>query len=70
MPLSQEYKITPMSVLMFKKSFDVQLDDEAVVYAYQVYLNTNKNQHHYNGITIDEWYKREIAIFKEANDVL
>ena len=73
MPFSATYKITPMSVLMFKHSFDVQLDDEAVVYAYKTYLNTNAENHHYNGITIDEWYKREIQLFKksceESNDV-
>jgi len=66
MPFSKNMKITPLTVLMFKKSFDVPLDDDELLYAYQAYLDTNSDMHHYNGLTIDKWYKNECEYFKRG----
>lgn len=66
MPESFDLKITPLSVLMFKKSFDVPLDDDDLLYAYAAYLKTNAHQHHYNGLDINKWYKNECEYYRQG----
>ena len=61
MPFSQDLKITPLSLTRFIKAYDLSISAEENAQAYGIYLETNKNQHHYNGFTVQEWLIKEIV---------
>lgn len=52
-----KYKILPLTINQFKEKYNVSC--ETLYFAYGRYLLINKDVHHYNGVTIKEWYKNQ-----------
>ena len=59
-------KILPMTLFMFKKNFNLIIEDvDLVIDAYSVYLDSNKDRHHYGNGSLEEWLDKEAKIYTE-----
>jgi hypothetical protein len=64
--------VTPLDVTGFMGFYKV--DASKVVAEYHRYLMANLENHHYNGLTMDQWYTKEIQqyiddLVKENKDL-
>ena len=61
MSKSINYKITPMSVSAVVGFY--RLGAANAVAGYREYLDQNVESHHYNDLTIDEWFIAEVQVY-------
>ena len=61
MSRSIDYKITPMSVSAVVGFY--KLGTTNAVAGYREYLDQNVESHHYNDLTIDEWFIAEVQVY-------
>ena len=51
---SKRLRITPLTLVEFKKKYNISTNG---IYEYYQYLVTHTNIHHYNGLCLSEWYQ-------------
>jgi hypothetical protein len=64
MSKSIDYKITPVSVSEVVRFY--RLGTANAVAGYREYLMQNTESHHYNGLTMDQWFIAEIQKYVDS----
>ena len=57
-------KMLPLTIRMFKKNFNVIISGiDLIIEAYTIYLDSNKDIHHYGDKSLEEWREEQIETF-------